>query len=362
MAQQHDKAENGSIVSWPHALLGGLLALGLMAFLFWGTDWGQVQRALGELRWAPLGLALMASLLGVWFRALRWRLLLAPLGEAPALVRVWRIYMVGLGLSSFVPGRVGDLARPYLVGRGGGPSFASALATVVVEHVLDLLMVLLAFSLVFLSPAVLGSATAHSEGTAAVMLGYATAGGYALAVVAVVSVLLLLARREALGMRALQRLLTPLPQPLVDRLLEIASGFVRGLAGAGGGRSFLVLLGTTLAAWCSMAAAVHLNLLAFGIAVPLWYSVWLAAAIALGAFIPTPGGVGTYHAVSMLVVGQLWGFAGAQPGAVVAFALVSHLGFTLVVAMLASLCLWWEGVAIGELRRAAGAVGSEAER
>jgi uncharacterized membrane protein YbhN (UPF0104 family) len=98
-----------------------------------------------------------------------------------------------------------------------------------------------------------------------------------------------------------------------------------------------------------MVVATDIYLEAFGLQVPLLHTAWLSAAFALGVAIPTPGAVGTYQATALVVVGELWGLGRAQEGAVVAFALVSHLSFALLVTLLAAWYLLREGLTLREL-------------
>src|SRR5688500_5714847 len=50
--------------------------------------------------------------------------------------------IVGFAVLALLPGRVGDVLRPYLVARQQGLSLPATLATVVMERVLDLVAVL----------------------------------------------------------------------------------------------------------------------------------------------------------------------------------------------------------------------------
>ncbi len=77
-------------------------------------------------------------------RAIRWRALLRPVKE----VKTFELFsplMVGF-MAGVLPARAGELIRAYLLGKKFGLSFAGSLATIVVERLFDLVMLLILFS------------------------------------------------------------------------------------------------------------------------------------------------------------------------------------------------------------------------
>jgi len=77
-------------------------------------------------------------------RAIRWRVLLLPVKE----VKTWDLFsplMVGF-MAGVLPARAGELVRAYLLGKKFELSFASSLATIVVERLFDMILLLFLFS------------------------------------------------------------------------------------------------------------------------------------------------------------------------------------------------------------------------
>ena len=97
----------------------------------------------------------------LWFRALRWRVLLetlGPLGDAP----VFYATCIGFMGNMVLPLRAGDAIKPIVVARGGQIGVAAALATVALELLCDMIMLaLFAVITLFLVP----GATALREST-----------------------------------------------------------------------------------------------------------------------------------------------------------------------------------------------------
>jgi len=81
------------------------------------------------------------SLMSLYVRAQRWRVLLRPVGDIelyPALSAT----AIGFGASSVLPFRLGELLRPALLGRRAGVGMSAALSSVVLERLFDMLLVI----------------------------------------------------------------------------------------------------------------------------------------------------------------------------------------------------------------------------
>src|SRR5688572_244907 len=73
---------------------------------------------------------------GVWLRAARWRLLMAPFASIPT-ERLFRVILIGFAVNNVLPLRLGELVRTFLLRQSHGVPIASTLATVLIERLLD---------------------------------------------------------------------------------------------------------------------------------------------------------------------------------------------------------------------------------
>ncbi|MDY0312762.1 MAG: lysylphosphatidylglycerol synthase transmembrane domain-containing protein [Desulfobacterales bacterium] len=92
-----------------------------------------------DYRFLFLSLAMVAGLQVL--KAHRWRVILGavvPVGFTSA----FHPMMIGFMLNCILPGRVGELARPLILGRQQDIPFATALSTVVAERLLDTITIL----------------------------------------------------------------------------------------------------------------------------------------------------------------------------------------------------------------------------
>ena len=116
-------------------LLGLLTGLALLVLFLSKSGLGELRQALvGANLWFVL-LAVVSAVASFFFRALRWRYLLMPLGQT-RLGNVFGILMVAYAVSNLAPGRLGDfVVRPYLIGRSEKLSKTATFATIVVVAV-----------------------------------------------------------------------------------------------------------------------------------------------------------------------------------------------------------------------------------
>jgi len=111
------------------SLLKVIVSAALLVFVFTRVGWADIASALARVRLYWLGLALAVYVLGVFVRAVRWRLLLPRL-DAPAINirRLVELYFVSFFFNSFLPtGIGGDVVRIAEVSQAVGvPAAASS--------------------------------------------------------------------------------------------------------------------------------------------------------------------------------------------------------------------------------------------
>ena len=107
--------------------------------------WSHIRRAKLDLISAAFGAIAVSYLVRVG----RWQRLLAPIaqvGFAPAV----RATVIGFATTAVLPGRLGEVLRPYLLARRERLSASAVLATVVLERLLDVITVVLLFGVFLL--------------------------------------------------------------------------------------------------------------------------------------------------------------------------------------------------------------------
>ncbi len=114
----------------------------------------------------------------------------------------------------------------------------------------------------------------------------------------------------------------------------------------------------SLVHWAAAAAVVWLVTVAFDIALPVSGAAVLMALTVVGVSLPTPAGIGGYHAAYQVGATLLYG---APDAAAVAAALVLHATSFLPVTVVGVVCMTQEGVHLTAVRSFGGA-GAEENR
>lgn len=101
-----------------------------------------------DLFWVLVSVA--ASLVAFFSRAIRWNMLIEPLGYKPALVNTSAALMIGYLANLALP-RLGEVTRCGTLNRSDKVPFNSLLGTVIIERIIDVLCLLLCILIVALT-------------------------------------------------------------------------------------------------------------------------------------------------------------------------------------------------------------------
>ena len=122
--------------------VGLIIAMLFLGLFFHNTDITEMWKVLSGANYAFILPAILVYFIGVWFRAVRWRYLLKPLGSVPS-YRLFPMIVIGLMVNGILPGRLGIVARAFLLGDRAGISKMASGATMLVENIFDVLALLL---------------------------------------------------------------------------------------------------------------------------------------------------------------------------------------------------------------------------
>jgi uncharacterized protein (TIRG00374 family) len=329
--------------------LVSLLAIALLAWFLRDANFADVWSRVRDAHPGFLLLGCVAVPLSYVTRAVRWRYLLAPLGSA-RFSTVLRTTVIGFAALAVLPARAGDLLRPYLLARQEGFSAPATFATVVMERVLDLVVVLLLLAVYVWGFAGAGDLPSHLMTPVEVSAGLAGAASAVL--LAVMWVLATHPERIGAIVLALSR---PLPDRLATRLAHVASTFSGGFAATRDVRGFVIAIVWSVLTWLVISFETWAVTRAFDIDMSLPGSFLLQALLVIGVAVPTPGGVGSFHEAYRFGVTA---FFDAPNDRAVAAAIVLHL-ISFVPIVLAGVVLMARDGSLERLGEMARAAGSE---
>lgn len=315
--------------------------LGLSLFFVWwslrGTDLAAVAHAVraADLRWVLAALAVLSTIHFV--RAWRWGLLLKPL--APARFRdVNALAAVGFMALMLLPLRLGELARPSLAAEKLKVRMSGALASVVVERIVDgLFMGLVLVGLLW----TLG-AEVSSRHLARVRLGGALV---ALVFGAGLVALVLAFRHRDAADRLVGRLVGRFSPRLADRLRGMLASFTDGLAVVPSASRLFEFVLVTALYWGLNALGLALLARAFALHLSPAQATTVLGLQVIGAMIPAgPGMVGTMQFFTVLGASLFL----HGPGVGTRIAAYAHTGWALSFGQQVAFGLYF--VLIGRVR------------
>jgi uncharacterized protein (TIRG00374 family) len=324
-------------------LLGVVLGVGLLALFFRGLDGRAILAAFAGADPGYLVGVVVVTVGTYLARAWRWGYLLRPLARVP-LIRLFSITNVGFATGLVIP-RAGEVVRPYLVARHHGLQTSAAFASIILERLFDLIVVLSLFALYLY---VLAAPVAGEPGTLAdvLLVGGALAGAGALSFLAVLCWLTW--KREA-ALAFFDRVFGRLPQRVGGALSRALHSFTLGLGVLRASPGHLAAIAAqSVLVWLLISLGLHWNNRAFGIDLPFGSAFLMLGFLTVGVAVPTPGMVGGFHAAYKAALVQVYG---VDETVAVAAALCSHALTNLPVLVLGLFFLGREGLSWGGVAR-----------
>jgi uncharacterized protein (TIRG00374 family) len=275
----------------------GFLAIGV--FLMWwayrDVDLNDIANSLSKAHWIWIVIALVLNYTATAIRGIRWNTMLEPLGFK---ADTWTcIHAVAFGylMNDLVP-RSGEVARCTLLHKAEKIPVDKLIGTVILERIVDVVMLLLVLLFaVLLNGPEISVLFDQVDGGKGMLLVYVLLAG----VIGLIGLFIVLRLFQSM--------------PLVQRITVFLKGIGNGLKSVLLLRRKSAFLAYTFGIWgtwlimtqCMMFALEETQTMTLN------DSLFLMAAASLGMIIPTQGGLGAYHYVTMLAFVAL-GYANAD--------------------------------------------------
>jgi len=294
------------------ALVGAAISIVALWFVLRGVDLARTAEVLShaDLRW--IAVAAFFSSTDLALRALRWQRLLRPIATVRYLPMLGYL-LIGYLANNVLPARLGELVRSHYLGDREGISRASALGTVVVERIVDLVAVVGIASVALLVLSVRGVVAS------AVLVGAGVAGLFL-----VVLALGIVAHRLP-GVDRIAAAVERWPQ-----VRELASRLQGGLAVAGRPRTLAEALAVSAVAWTVAILAWAAVGQSIGLHLSIGQAALIAAGVALASAVPAgPSNLGTFE-LAAVEIGKA---IGVPPDSAFALALIVHASSLVVTSV-----------------------------
>ncbi len=264
-----------------------------IALLWWTLRGVSLSLVWAELARSNLWLFLasaVASTLIFPLRAIRWRVILQPVAPEMSLGPLWRSIAIGGMVNNLVPARAGEIARAYALTKETPVSFASALASLAVDRLFDMVVLLGLGVAALLDPTFPRGARIAGQ-----TLGDLAQGSIVLVVI-VVGGLYALAIFPSQLVRAFEIFARKVSPTVEERGKSALLRFSAGLSVLKSPGRFLAVLSWTIAHWLMNALAFWLGFKAVGIDLGFSAALFLQMLIGIGVALPSaPGFFGVFE-------------------------------------------------------------------
>jgi len=339
-----------------------LLITAFFLYLAFRNVWlGKLWEELRQVQFGWLVPFFAITLVSMYLRAVRWKYLLEPVLQAPS-HKLFPPLIICFALNGILPGRAGEFARAYLVSRDYRVKFSSALATVVVERIVDGAGLLALFAVILALVPLSGSVElAWGErkwAMDAAQLRPLTNRLLAVSLTALAGTILMLWGPFRRSVQRIVSRIPLLPHKFKDGLNRFIETFVHGFHSLRSPRLIFWVIFHTGTVWLTVGLSLALISHGFpSIRLNFLQGMATAIIICIAILIPAAPGYWGLYEVGCILALQVLGVV--PPGEI---GQTAALGFSLVIHSMQMVCtigpglwfLWRRQVSLSELTRREG--------
>jgi uncharacterized protein (TIRG00374 family) len=297
------------------------LAVGVLLFWYLYKD-QEIDVLILNLKGANYYWVLLSVFLGVlshFSRALRWKMLVEPMGYRPSTFNVFSSVMVTYLANLLFP-RLGEIARPAVIKKYENIPVAESFGTIVLERIFDLVMLLVLTVFVVLSQSdVIIDFLSKNSTIKDSIVGV----NFSTYIIILVVLILLLLAAIIIFRRLFKHTI------IYKKVQDIYSKFMGGFKSIRNIKNLPLFIFHTLFIWAMYYLMMYVCFFAFDFTSELGMVAALLVFVisSYGMVAPVPGGIGAWH---FMVIGTLFVFGVSDDNAK-AFALVAHSSQILMI-------------------------------
>lgn len=302
-------------------LLGFALSALFLFLALKDADTDGIVQAFRDAKYWPI-VPMFLSLLGFyWLKALRWSVLLSPSYQVSGNQLVPAM-MAGAAGNNLLPAHFGELVRVYFAGKKFDIPKSTVLATLVVERLFDMIIVLVIFSIGLMA----GDYSSEFYNGAIFLL---------VAALLVMIASILLTRYTDRFIYFFEHKLTFLSAGIRQNISAQIHNLSTGLLALGKKNLYLNVVINSIVQWLCMAACFYFSLLAFNIDVSPMVAIVILGFTVVGLTLPTsPGFFGTIEYCYVLALTAVGVDATTAVSAAIFYHLPAWIGVTAIGLLL----------------------------
>lgn len=339
-----------------HLVVGLLIGLALLWFLFRGTSWAELRTSLRAAQPLWIAAAMVPLVASFFARILRWKYIVRAVQPDVSFRALFSATQIGFLANFVLPARIGELIRAVVLGRLARMPASRGLAVVALDRVTDLvgLLATIAVAVISFRPrtveipaALLG--TSEDIVVRAEYLHTAEIGVGVFFLLVVGSLIALYTNRDLL-LRISDGLVGLISERLAHRIHNMLDHFAHGLHVLRSPADMTKSIAFTLVTWACFILSSAAFCQAFRLDWP-WYAPFVLQ-LGIAVFISIPGPPGFIGQFQLAVVASLlMAVPGIDLADALALAIVLHVANFAWVAILGVFALYWEGLSLVDLTR-----------
>ncbi len=318
-------------------ILKYIVLFGIGAFIFYKIykgEWGKVKEALKNINYFWIGVSIFFSILSQISRAIRWNMLIRPLGYNPRFRNTFLSVLVLYLVNLIVP-RGGEVARCIVLSKSDKIPFTKLVGTVFVERLADLITLTILSIIILISQISLLIKLYNS--IKAVQTGISKI--FSIETLIIVIALLLVFLAGLFLFRIIINKNSNKDRTFILKLKELKKNIVEGVKSIANLKNKWNFIGHTLLIFLLWLLMLYVIFLAFEPTsqLSIWNGIVTFLIGGLAMLLPISGGIGIWHlAVSYTLV-----IFGISIDNSEIFALIAHSTTNLIYLLLGLIAYIW---------------------
>ena len=306
----------------------------LLAIFFKDADFEKVFNEIKNINPIYPILFIIGIFINMIVRSYRWGLILKQYKKKISLKTLINFTAIGFFIN-FLPGRVGEIARGILIARKEKINQSYGLASVIIERLIDVLMVVILF---------LVSLSFIRDNNTPFMMNLKKISYFMLPIIVFVFLLFYFINSKKIFSyveKTICFLAKILPHKFREKAVNFMVNFIKGLRLNLRFVDFLKLFLSSLLVWIVLIPFYWILMKGFDINVSLFETIPFFSITVIAAAIPTPGMAGSLDAGAKLGLIALFK---VTESTAVAYTLVFHFLILLLITIFGLISLWMQGL------------------
>jgi len=284
--------KKGALLRGINIILFFGLGVVLMYFAFKNVEFNFLMEGLSKANYSWLVISLLVGIVAFLARALRWRLLIEPLGYRPTVMNAFHAITIGY-LANFAFPRAGEVSRCGVLRKTEKIPFESLIGTVIVERTFDLLCLLILLVTVFFLKVDFFGKFIYDTALLPITKKFAGFGGSYLAFLIVILPIIIALFVAYIFRYKLIRF------GIIRKMIRLARGVIKGLKTGFTMERRLEFLLFTLLIWASYLTMTWVIFYTLPATSSLGFvdALFILAISSIGMTVPVQGGFGAFHII-----------------------------------------------------------------